>query len=152
MFIAQAPEGCSSYMFPLIMGKELSDKVLYESKSITASEALQSGLVHYVYPPNEVRERAEEYCMELVTYPVGSEKLKRFIEQKGLVDILKKVNEEECNECEKKWVCKESFAAIATYLESRKMYAAAYILRYVIFHQFSSHTFLFTLLMHSLNH
>jgi enoyl-CoA hydratase/carnithine racemase len=126
---SQAPEGCSSYMFPLIMGKELSDKVLYESKSITAMEALQSGLVHYVYPPNEVRERAEEYCMELTKYPFGSEKLNRLIVQKGLVDILKTVNEKECDECEKKWVCQESFAAIATYLQSRKMYTAAFILR-----------------------
>jgi enoyl-CoA hydratase/carnithine racemase len=125
----QAPEGCSSYMFPLIMGKELSDKVLYESKSITASEALQSGFVHYVYPPNEVRGRAEEYCMELTKSPLGSEKLNRLIVQKGLVDILKTVNEKECDECEKKWVCQESFAAIATYLQSRKMYTAAFILR-----------------------
>lgn len=134
MRTVQAPEGCSSYMFPLIMGVELSNKVLYESKSITASEALQSGLIHYVYPANEVRERAEEYCLELATLPHGSEKLKRLIEQKHLVDILRKVNNDECDECEKKWVCKESFAAIAVYLQSRKMYTAAFILRYINVH------------------
>lgn len=116
-------------MFPLIMGKEMAHKVLGEGKLLTADEALKYGLVQHVYPPSEVKAEAEKYCLELARLPFGSHELQRKIQSGNLVEILKKVNKEECDECEKKWVCHKSFAAIAKYLESRNMNAAAFILR-----------------------
>ena len=116
-------------MFPLIMGNETAHKMLAESKSLTAQQALAAGLVDFVYPANEVISKAQEYSMTLAALPSNSEQLKKRIVKLNIVDILKKVNEEECKECEKKWVCKESFAAMATYMESRGMRAPATILR-----------------------
>lgn len=116
-------------MFPLIMGKETAHMMLAESKSLTADQALAAGLVDFVYPANEVISKAQEYSTTLAALPSNSEQLKKRIVKLNIVEILKKVNEEECKECEKKWVCKESFAAMATYMESRGMRAPATILR-----------------------
>lgn len=126
---SQAPEGCSSYMFPLIMGNETSYKVLGQSATLTATEAMESGLVQNIFPSKELMPFAEKFCLELADKPSKSLELERRIVAKDLVDILKKVNAEECDECEKKWVCKESFSKIAEYLQSRNMKSAALTLR-----------------------
>ena len=118
-------------MFPLIMGEEMARKVLGESKSLTAEEALLCGLVQHIHPPLEVFAEAEKHCLSLAAEPFGSERLKRRVQRDNLVETLKIVNKKECDECEKKWVCRESFAAIAVYLESRNMKGAAMILRCV---------------------
>ena len=116
-------------MFPLIMGDDIAHKVLGESKLLTASEALKCGLVQHVYPPLEVLKEAEVYALHLASHPFGANELTRRIVKDDLIEILKKVNSDECDECEKKWVCKKSFSAIAIYLESRNMNTAAFILR-----------------------
>lgn len=117
-------------MFPRIMGDDVAYKVLAESKSLSASEALECRLVQYIYSPQDVQNEAEKYALVLASHPSGAEELTRRIEKDNLVEILKKVNEKECIECEKKWVCKKSFSAIASYLESRNMNASALVLRY----------------------
>lgn len=111
------------------MGKETSQKVLGGSKVLTAKEAMQSGLVHSIYSSEELRPSVEKFCLELAERPSKSTELEKQIVVKNLVEILKKVNAEECDECEKKWVCKESFAKIAEYLQSRNMRGAALTLR-----------------------
>lgn len=116
-------------MFPLIMGNETSYKVLGQSAILTATEAMESGLVQNIFPSKELMPFAEKFCLELAGKPSKSLELERNIVAKDLVDILKKVNAEECDECEKKWVCKESFSKIAEYLQSRNMKSAAFTLR-----------------------
>ena len=96
---------------------------------LTAQEAMQSGLVHEIFSSEELRPSVEKFCLELAERPLKSPKLEKQIVEKNLVEILKKVNAKECDECEKKWVCKESFAKIAEYLQSRNMRSAALTLR-----------------------
>jgi len=127
--LGQAPEGCSSYMFPLIMGEGMANEVLAKGKSLNAIEALECNLIHYIHSQETVRSEALKYCEHLCSLPIGSDQLIRRIVRDNLVEVLKKVNKDECDECEKKWVCKESFHAIALYLESRNMRAAGMILR-----------------------
>jgi hypothetical protein len=96
---------------------------------LNATEALECNLVHYIHSQETVRSEALKYCEHLCSLPIGSDQLVRRIVKDDLIDVLKKVNKDECDECEKKWVCKESFHAIALYLESRNMRAAGMILR-----------------------
>ena len=111
------------------MGDDTSHKVLGESKTLTAIDAMQCGLVHNVFSSKELRPYVEKFCLDLADKPSKSPELEKKIVAKNLVEILKKVNAVECDECEKKWVCKESFAKIAEYLQSRNMRSAALTLR-----------------------
>ena len=111
------------------MGNETSHKVLGESRTLTATEAMESGLVNKIFPSDELRPYVEKFCLELADKPSKSVELEKRIVAKNLVEILKKVNAVECDECEKKWICKESFAKIAEYLQSRNMKTAALTLR-----------------------
>jgi enoyl-CoA hydratase/carnithine racemase len=103
---------------------------LAKGKTLTAIEALECNLVHYIYSQETVRSEAYKYCEYLCSLPEGSDQLTRKIVKDNLVDILKQVNKDECDECEKKWVSKECFHAVALYLESRNMRAAGMLLRY----------------------
>ena len=127
--LAQAPEGCSSYLFPLIMGEKLANEVLWEGKKLSATEALSSGLVHNVQNPESLLPAAVSYCEELLSLPSNSIQLQRNIIRENLVEKLISVNIEECNILEKKWISKPCFNALAKFLESRNMRMQAAILR-----------------------
>ena len=127
--LAQAPEGCSSYLFPKIMGAKIADEVLAGGKLLSAEDALSCGLIQHIYPPNQVQEEAIKHCTRLATHPLGSDCLERKLVKQGLRATLKKVNTEEVDYLQKAWVSTECFMALAKYLESRKMRAAAMVLR-----------------------
>lgn len=50
MKIGQSPEGCSSYLFPKIMGQSRANEMLMFDQKITASEAKEAGLITKVVP------------------------------------------------------------------------------------------------------
>ena len=52
-------------MFPLIMGNETSYKVLGQSVTLSATEAMESGLVQNIFPSEELMPFAEKFCLEL---------------------------------------------------------------------------------------
>eukprot|EP00128_Syssomonas_multiformis_P015715 Colp12_sorted_trinity150504_noHs@33235 len=54
--LGQAPEGCSSYMFPKIMGEEMAHNVLDKSILLTAEDAKKCGFVTEIYPANQLRQ------------------------------------------------------------------------------------------------
>jgi peroxisomal 3,2-trans-enoyl-CoA isomerase len=127
--LGQSPEGCSSYLFPKLMGKEISDAVLWKSKKLSATEALDCGFVYSVQPFDQVENVAYEYCKSIAILPSNSKELIRYIVSEKLVDILKNVNKKECEILGKKIVSKECFLALACYLENKNMKMAAFILR-----------------------
>ncbi|KAL8182487.1 UNVERIFIED_CONTAM: Enoyl-CoA delta isomerase 2, mitochondrial, partial [Gekko kuhli] len=48
--LGQSPEGCSSYVFPKIMGLAKATEMLLFNKKLTAAEACSAGLVTEVFP------------------------------------------------------------------------------------------------------
>ncbi|XP_064363159.1 enoyl-CoA delta isomerase 2 isoform X2 [Dromaius novaehollandiae] len=48
--LGQSPEGCSSYLFPKIMGLAKANEMLLFNKKLTAAEACAQGLVTEVFP------------------------------------------------------------------------------------------------------
>ncbi|CAG7831911.1 unnamed protein product, partial [Allacma fusca] len=45
-----SPEGCSSYLFPKIMGYAKANRMLYFSEPMSSQEALSVGLVTEIFP------------------------------------------------------------------------------------------------------
>lgn len=127
--LGQAPEGCSSYTFPRIMGEERAHDILWKGLTFTAEDALKSKLIHAVVPPEQLLSTAIAYCEALVQLPSGSPEIIRAIVRQGLVEKLHQVNREELDVLEKKLVSKECFQALAKYLDSRKMHSSAFVLR-----------------------
>jgi peroxisomal 3,2-trans-enoyl-CoA isomerase len=134
--LGMAPEGCSSYTFPRLMGKETADEVLWKGRKLSAKEALSCGLVQSIHPPSETLQAALQYCHDSICSSrdhgkVGIEAtpLSRRIVREGIVEELQRANKEECDVLGRKWISKECFAALAKYLESRNMRLAAYFLR-----------------------
>ena len=129
--LAQSPEGCSSYMFPKIMGEEIANEVLWKGKLLTADDAKRCKLVKEIYETTEdLNQHAMKYCEELVKLPDHAPEGIRFTEKDTkLLKCLQQINKEECDELERRWVSKDCFEALACFLEKRKMRLAAGVLR-----------------------
>ena len=129
--LGQSPEGCSSYIFPKIMGEKLAYEVLWESKKLTAEEALKSKFIHEILPMGEIENIAIKYCQKLISNKTIEEiQLLHWPIKENLVNKLKEINQDELNVLQRKWVSKECFLALATFLESKNLYFAATVLRY----------------------
>jgi peroxisomal 3,2-trans-enoyl-CoA isomerase len=130
--LGQAPEGCSSFTFPKIMGKKIANEVLWEGKVLDAKEALACGLVHSLHPQESVEAFAMAYCRELALLSPHEVGLSRSTlrKQPGMETRLREVNRAECEVLQKKWVSKECFAALIMFLDNRKLILAAGFLRY----------------------
>ena len=127
--LAQGPECCSSYLFPKIMGPKIANEMLEGGKLMSAEEALSCGFIQHIHSPSTVLEEAMNHCTRLATHPLGSDWLERKLIKQGIRATLQKVNKEEVDYLQKAWVSPECFTALATYLESRKMRAAAVVMR-----------------------
>lgn len=132
--LGQSPEGCSSFVFPKIMGEGLAHSVLWESKVLTAQEAKQCGIVHEILPPGELEDAAIAYCRKLVgNVAVENVSALHWPIREGLVEKLREVNQAELDLLQKKWVSSECFLALATFLEKKNLKLAALMLRYVYY-------------------
>jgi len=81
------PEGCSSYTFPKLLGKELAGKTL-TGRILSSEEALSTGFVDYVVADDALMQKAQQVAEEWV----ASGKQKRWADE---MDTLKKTNEKE---------------------------------------------------------
>ena len=116
--LGQAPEGCSSFMFPRLLGPELSKKMLDDGKIMTATEAKAAGFVEEVYDGRgELLVAAHGVADDIVS---GKLKQPRFTTtEPDLLKKLRETNQHEVDVLEKAWVSKECFTALATYLQPR---------------------------------
>ncbi len=81
------PEGCSSFLFPRLMGEEQARRFLEDGEKVTASDARDLGLVAQVVPADDLMSATEAYAREWL----GQGK-PRAIVADGLVDKLREVN------------------------------------------------------------
>ena len=67
------PEGASAWFLPRLVGLGRAMDWMVSGRVFDAEEALAAGLVHRVYPPEEVLDRAYELAVELIetTAPVA---------------------------------------------------------------------------------
>ena len=117
--LGQAPEGCSSFVFPRLLGAQVAQQMLEGGRKLTAQEALDVGFVQRIVP---VEEDLVAVAVELASSPT----LKRMTAvEPGLQQKLREVNKAEVTVLESAWISPECFTAVAAYLRGRrKPYAA----------------------------
>ncbi len=67
-----APEAASSYLLPLLIGRQNAAWVLMSSEWITAPEALEMGLVWRTCEPDSLQASAREHATTLAALPISS--------------------------------------------------------------------------------
>ena len=109
---AQAPEGCSSYTFPKILGPVLANKMLMLDHIMSATEAKSCGLVTEIFPDDTFEENVKQKIEDLTNFPPNAlERIKKIsrIHEK---DILHEVNDKECQHLFEVWQSDECKFAI----------------------------------------
>ncbi|KAM8966796.1 chromodomain Y-like protein [Pelodytes ibericus] len=115
----QSPDGCSSVMFPKIMGLASANEMLFSGRKLTAQEACAKGLVSQVFWPGTFTQEVMVRIKELVTCnPVVLE------ESKGLVrnimrEELEQTNERECEVLKKIWGSAQGMDSMLKYLQRK---------------------------------
>merc|ERR1739848_307250 len=95
--IAQAPEGCSSVIFPQLMGNTRAREVLYMNKKLNAAEALERRLVGEVFESSAaLDDHVENVLQELVKLPVRSLRSSKEVVEGERRKMLLEVNKREC--------------------------------------------------------
>jgi peroxisomal 3,2-trans-enoyl-CoA isomerase len=123
--LAQAPEGCSSFMFPRIMGKDVAHEMLDGGRILSAAEAKACNFVSEIVERPELLPRAEALGAELAAE--GAERF--WAAEAGLDQQLRIVNQREVDVLEKAWVSHDCFDALAKYLGSRGKTGPALLFR-----------------------
>ncbi|TRY89133.1 hypothetical protein DNTS_018067 [Danionella cerebrum] len=103
--LGQSPEGCSSYLFPKIMGAAKAGEMLLFNKKLTASQACELGLVTEVFPENSFQ--SESLAL--------SKQLMRNVER----DRLHAVNEAEVERLLERWLSDECMQAIMSFFQAK---------------------------------
>jgi Delta3-Delta2-enoyl-CoA isomerase len=145
--LGQAPEGCSSYSFPQIMGEIKANEVLWKGEVLDAEAARACGLVHAIEEnEKDILETALTFSEHLVSkgnhehslinmkhHEKLAKRMKITDEAKArdIVDTLRRVNHEESAILEKAWVSKECFLALGAFLEGRRMKLLAYFMYFL---------------------
>jgi peroxisomal 3,2-trans-enoyl-CoA isomerase len=123
--LGQAPEGCSSFTFPRLMGPEMAKQVLDAGHKFDAAEAKRMGFLDDVFPDVETLLRhADATAADL-----GAKGGRWFDGEPGLKHQLKRVNAAEVDVLEEAWVSEECFDALSKYLASRNQRVPATVLK-----------------------
>ncbi|NWS74829.1 ECI2 isomerase, partial [Crotophaga sulcirostris] len=117
--LGQSPEGCSSYIFPKIMGLAKASEVLLFNKKLTAAEACAQGLVTEVFPDmtfqKEVWKRLEAYANLPKNSLAVTKQLLRSMEK----EKLHAVNNKECEVLKARWLSDEFANAVTAFFQKK---------------------------------
>ncbi|KAM4908222.1 enoyl-CoA delta isomerase 2 isoform 1-T1 [Sylvia borin] len=117
--LGQSPEGCSSYLFPKLMGVAKANEMLLFNKKLTAAEACAQGLVTEVFPDSsfqkEVWARLEAYANLPKNSLAVSKQLLRSMEK----EKLHAVNSRECEVLTERWLSDECINAIVSFFQRK---------------------------------
>jgi peroxisomal 3,2-trans-enoyl-CoA isomerase len=117
--LAQSLEGCSSYVFPSLMGSLHAKEVLLFDRKLTAVEAQQRGLVTKVIDEKIFEQEKRKICEEILSLPKGSLLTSKALMQRWNIDTLKKVNQEELDVLKKRLVSEEFVEAMMAFMNRK---------------------------------
>jgi peroxisomal 3,2-trans-enoyl-CoA isomerase len=117
---AQSAEGCSSFVFPSIMGSLHAKEILLFDRKLTAEEAYQRGLVTRVFQENLFEREKDQICQHILSLPRGSLLANKELIQKWNKQTLIQVNQEELDTLKQRWSTEEFAHAIITFMNGRK--------------------------------
>ncbi|XP_075682789.1 chromodomain Y-like protein [Rhinoderma darwinii] len=115
----QSPDGCSSLLFPKIMGIASANEMLLSGRKLTAQEACAKGLVSQVFWPGTFTQEVMVRIKELVTCnPVVLEESKALVRNVMRGD-LEQTNERECELLKKIWGSAQGMDSMLKYLQRK---------------------------------
>ncbi|XP_046328196.1 enoyl-CoA delta isomerase 2-like isoform X1 [Haliotis rufescens] len=113
--LGQSPEGCSSYVFPKLMGSAKANEVLLFNKKLTAQEAKERNLITNIIPENSFQKESDAMMQGYSKLPpksmTTSKNLIREVEKKKLHEV----NEKECDLLVERWQSDECMNAIMAF-------------------------------------
>eukprot|EP00455_Lapot_gusevi_P050962 TRINITY_DN749_c0_g1_i2.p1 TRINITY_DN749_c0_g1~~TRINITY_DN749_c0_g1_i2.p1 ORF type:complete len:241 (-),score=76.58 TRINITY_DN749_c0_g1_i2:82-804(-) len=120
--LGQSPEGCSSYVFPKIMGPAKAHEVLYMGRKLTAQEAYERNLVTAVLPGDaeQFQKEALARTMQLAAFPPQGLVFTKQLIRSQEKATLEQVNLAEVKLLEERWVSPECIAAITNFMKQQQ--------------------------------
>ncbi|XP_065191019.1 enoyl-CoA delta isomerase 3, peroxisomal-like isoform X2 [Sycon ciliatum] len=118
--LGQSPEGCSSYLFPRIMGPAKANDVLLLGYKLTAEAALQYRLASRVMPASAFQRDYRSVLHWMTSLPQQSLQSSRSLIRSYDIDKLHQVNRLECDLLEKCWASQECHQALLEFSQRHK--------------------------------
>ncbi|XP_040611762.1 chromodomain Y-like protein isoform X3 [Mesocricetus auratus] len=115
----QSPDGCSTVMFPKIMGGASANEMLLSGRKLTAQEACGKGLVSQVFWPGTFTQEVMVRIKELASCnPVVLEDSKALVRCNMKME-LEQANERECEVLKKIWGSAQGMDSMLKYLQRK---------------------------------
>ncbi|ESO96902.1 hypothetical protein LOTGIDRAFT_178218 [Lottia gigantea] len=118
--LGQSPEGCSSYIFPQLMGSAKASEVLLFNKKLTAQEALDRNLVTEIFPDASFEKETMARVTKYAQLPPQSLQKSKNLMRQMQKDKLDKVNSEECDLLVERWQSDECMNAIMNFFKRKE--------------------------------
>ncbi|XP_076449589.1 enoyl-CoA delta isomerase 2-like [Babylonia areolata] len=118
--LGQSPEGCSSYLFPKMMGNAKAGELLLFNRKITAQEACDRNLITRVFPEDVFEKETEALVAYYGSLPPQSLQYSKTLNRDAERDLLHKVNQAECELLVERWQSKECINAIMSFFAKKK--------------------------------
>ncbi|KAJ7374784.1 hypothetical protein OS493_005134 [Desmophyllum pertusum] len=119
MELGQSPEGCSSFLFPRIMGPAKANEMLLAGRKLTAVEAHDCGLVTAVFPHDKLAEEVQNRVQAMAKLPPKSLQLSKQLIRDTFRDALHDINEKEGALLEERWLSEECMQAIMAFMQRK---------------------------------
>ncbi|XP_072801843.1 chromodomain Y-like protein isoform X1 [Vicugna pacos] len=115
----QSPDGCSTVMFPKIMGGASANEMLLSGRKLTAQEACGKGLVSQVFWPGTFTQEVMVRIKELASCnPVVLEESKALV-RCNMKPELEQANERECEVLKRIWGSAQGMDSMLKYLQRK---------------------------------
>ncbi|KAM4835274.1 chromodomain Y-like protein isoform 2-T2 [Thomomys bottae] len=115
----QSPDGCSTVMFPKIMGGASANEMLLSGRKLTAQEACGKGLVSQVFWPGTFTQEVMVRIKELASCnPLVLEESKALVRCNMKIE-LEQANERECEVLKKIWGSAQGMDSMLKYLQRK---------------------------------
>jgi len=122
MELGQSPEGCSSFMFPRIMGPAKANEMLLAGRKLTAIEAFNCGLVSEVIPHDKFTDEIQNKVQALGRLPPKSLRLSKQLIRDSFRGMLHEANEKEAALLEERWLSEECMQAIMNFMARKSKF------------------------------
>lgn len=113
------PEGCSSYVFPKLMGRAQANDVLLAGRKLTAHEALERRLLTEVFPHERFEECVGEKLKGLLSLPPNSLMHSKALVVEGERDVMLEVNARECERLAERSGSEEVMNAVLAFIMAK---------------------------------
>lgn len=117
---AQSAEGCSSVVFPALMGSLQAKDLLLFDRKLTAEQAEQRGLVTRVIDEKVFESETEKIVQDILSLPKGSLLTSKALIQRWNKDTLHQVNAVETETLKQRWLTEEFVQAMMEFIRGRK--------------------------------